>query len=181
MRVLLLTFLLLITAAAQAEVFQWRDANGSVVYGDSPPESVTAREVELQPLTIADRYDTGEDDNKAAATNTDAEAEQDDEQMAETVNYSRFAVQSPEANEALRSNNGNVLIRLELQPDLQAGHGIAVYMDGKQIANGKATVFSLENVDRGQHSLFAVLYDAEENMIRNTEAVSFTVLRASRI
>lgn len=136
--------------------------------------------VELPMLTVADSYDNGEAKDKPANS---AQAKEDDEDAADTksVEYKRFVVASPEPDEPVRANNGNIMVRLELEPDLQAGHGIVVYLDGKRVANGDATVFSLESVDRGKHSLFAVLHDENDDVLKNTEAVSFNLLRHSSL
>lgn len=177
LRVLILPILLLFTSVLNAEVYRWTDANGRTVFGDSPPEQSKAQPVELPTLTVADSYDSGE--KKESASATDAGTDDDDSDAEATVEYKRFKVTSPEKDEAVRANNGNVLVRLELEPALQDGHGIVVYLDGKQVASGAATTFSVENIDRGKHSLFAVVHDDNDDVLKNTEAVSFDLLRAS--
>ncbi|MEZ5537231.1 MAG: DUF4124 domain-containing protein [Thiolinea sp.] len=176
LRVLVLPILLLFSSMLSAEVYRWTDANGRTVFGDDPPAQIKAKPVELQPLTIADSYDSGEKQNNSASAVTD---EEEADKTAETVDYKNFKVTSPAKGEAIRANNGNVLVRLELEPALQDGHGIVVYLDGKQAASGDATTFSLENIDRGSHSLFAVVHDANDEVLKNTESVSFDLLRAS--
>ena len=76
--------------------------------------------------------------------------------------------------------NGNILVKFDLEPALQQGHGLVVYLDGKQVASGEATVFSLKAVDRGQHSVFAILHNENNDVLKNTNAVKFNVLRASK-
>ncbi|CAA6825515.1 MAG: Unknown protein [uncultured Thiotrichaceae bacterium] len=162
-----------------AEVYRWTDASGRTVFGDSPPEQTKAQTVELPTLTVADSYDDGEEKGRVANS---AQAKEEDDDAAtgvQAVEYKRFAVTSPEADSSVRANNGNIMVRLELEPGLQDGHGIVVYLDGKRVANGDSTVFSLESVDRGKHSLFAVLHDENDDVLKNTEAVSFNLLRHS--
>lgn len=176
-RTFVFPLLLLLTSVSSAEVYRWVDANGNTVFGDSPPEQSKAQTIELPTLTVADSYDDGA--KKTKQTTTAQNSEEEEATSSQTIEYKRFAVASPEKNQAVRANNGNVMVRLELEPELQAGHGIVVYLDGKQVANGDATTFSLESVDRGKHSLFAVLHDANDDVLKNTEAVSFDVLRHS--
>lgn len=175
MRVIIFPILLLFTSVLSAEVYRWTDANGRTVFGDSPPEQTSAQAVELPTLTVADSYDSGakQDDSSTVA------AAEDEAGDTESVEYQRFTVKSPQKDEAVRANNGNVLVKLELEPALQEGHGVVVYLDGKQMASGTATTFSLENIDRGTHSLFAVVHDANDDVLKNTEAVSFNLLRTS--
>lgn len=166
--------LLLFSSVLSAEVFRWTDASGRTVFGDNPPEQIKAQMVELPTLTVADSYDAG-----AQQDNTSATDKADESDDSETVEYKRFAVTSPQTDEAVRANNGNVMVRLALEPALQEGHGVVIYLDGKQVASGDATAYSLENIDRGRHSLFAVLHNAHDDVLKNTEAVSFNLLRAS--
>lgn len=166
--------LLLFSSVLSAEVYRWTDANGRTVFGDSPPEQSKAQTVELPTLTVADSYNSGQKQRETAES--DEEEAPDD---SETVEYKRFAVTSPETDEAVRANNGNVMVRLTLEPALQEGHGIVIYLDGKQVVSGDATTYSLENIDRGRHSLFAVLHNANDDVLKNTEAVSFNLLRRS--
>ncbi len=174
-------------ATLSAGIYQWRDANGNVVFGDSPPESATVREVDLPMLTIADSYPSENDKDKkkkAEKTTKDSEYQQSKNQpvapAVATVDYEHFKVKSPKKGAVLRSNNGNILVKFDLKPALQEGHGLVVYLDGKQVASGEATVFSLKAVDRGQHSLFAVLHNQNNDVLSNTNAVKFNVLRTSK-
>ena len=167
-----------LVSALSAEVYQWKDANGNTVFGDSPPESVGATEVDLPLLTIADSFSSGDAEDKKKQKKVVTTDEVVDNEFVE---YQRFAVKSPSKGDAVRANNGSVMVQFDLQPALQEGHGLVVYMDGKQVANDSATVFSLKEVDRGEHNLFAVLHDQNNDVLMNTEAVKFTVLRASSL
>ncbi len=164
---LLLASVLLIPA--QAEVYRWVDAEGKVVYGDNPPKQSGAKPVDLPMLTIAD--------SPTPAAPSPNQAEQPP--VAEKAAYTEFKVASPMTNEEVRANDGNVMISLSIQPPLQAGDSVALYLDSKQVAAGALTNFSLKEVDRGDHTVFAVLSDATGNIIQNTETVKFTVLRVS--
>nr|CAA6830223.1 MAG: Unknown protein [uncultured Thiotrichaceae bacterium] len=176
LKALLFSVLFLFTSVLSADVYRWTDASGRTVFGDSPPEQSKALPVELPTLTVADSYSDGKQENKPAAS---AEAKDEEDAENETVEYKQFAVTSPEKDSVVRANNGNIMVRLALEPALQKGHGIVVYLDGKQVASGDSSVFSLESVDRGKHSVFAVLHDENDDVLKNTEAVSFNLLRHS--
>ena len=164
---LLLASVLLIPA--QAEVYRWVDAEGKVVYGDNPPKQSGAKPVDLPMLTIAD--------SPTPAAPSPNQAEQPP--VAEKAAYTEFKIVAPTANAEMRANDGTVMISLSIQPPLQAGDSVALYLDSKQVAAGALTNFSLKEVDRGDHTVFAVLSDATGNIIQNTETVKFTVLRVS--
>ena len=165
---LLLSSVLLIPA--QAEVYRWVDAEGKVVYGDNPPKQSGAKPVDLPMLTIAD---------SPASTTTPPPNQAEQPPVAEKAAYTEFKIVAPTANEEIRANDGTVMISLSIQPQLQAGDSVALYLDSKQVAAGALTNFSLKEVDRGDHTVFAVLSDATGNIIQNTETVKFTVLRVS--
>ncbi len=178
LRILIFPILLLCASVLHAEVYKWTDASGRTVFGDSPPDRNQAQSVELPILTVADSYGKAEKEGRSSDS---AQAEEEDEGADDTsaVEYKHFAVVSPKADSSVRANNGNVMVRFKLEPALQKGHGIVVYLDGKRVATGDSTVFSLENVDRGKHSVFAVLHDEDDEVLKNTQAVSFNLLRHS--
>ena len=178
MRALFLLFACLYALSANAEVFRWKDANGNTVFGDNPPESVRANEVELPILTVADSYFSKKDKKKQADEPVDEAASSATESETGQA-YSRFTVKSPGIDEVIRANDGNVLVQLDIQPGLQNGHGVVFYLDGKQVGSGKSGSIQLGGVSRGQHSLFAVLHDQKNAVLTNTEAVNFQVLRAT--
>lgn len=176
LRFSLLCSLLMVSAISYAEVYSWRDASGRIVYGDSPPEQVKAEKVDLKPLTIADRYRTSEDeDDVNSAADDDAEKDQ------EEGGYKTFSIASPQDDAALRANSGNVSITISLSPALKKGHGIALYVDGKQYKDAPSTSFQLTNMNRGSHTAFAILHDENDEVIMNTEPVKFHVLRSGAI
>ena len=175
MRTFLFATILLTTTSIHATVYQWQDANGNTVYGDTPPKSIGPVEIELPALTVADSYFSDEK-KKPESTKKKEEPKEADK----SIPYKSFSVKSPQKDDALRANNGNVMVQFDLKPALQDGHGLVVYLDGKQVASGSATVFSLKEVDRGEHSVFAVVHDANNDVLKNTEAVKFNVLRAAR-
>ena len=160
-----LVLLLAIAMPLHAEIFRWVDAQGNVVYGDKPPKQTAAQAVNLPTLTVADSF--------TPAPNAPAAKPEEPQASA----YSDFKVSTPTTDEEVRANDGNVTVTLALQPQLQPNDGITLYLDGKQVANGAQLSFNLSEVERGEHSVFAVLNDATGNIIQNTETVKFNVLR----
>lgn len=179
MRVRLLSLLLilgLVSVSVQAEIYRWVDADGKTVYGDNPPKTSAAKSVNLPLLTVADSPAP-----KPAQANPDA-AQAADKKAGDTAEaYSDFKIASPTAEEAIRANEGNVTVSVSLKPQLKPGDGITLYLDAKQVATGTSLSFALTEVERGEHSVFAVLNDAGGNIIQNTEPVKFSVLRHSAL
>lgn len=153
--------------SAHAEIYRWVDAQGRVMYGDDPPSKSKAKRVALPTLTIADGFVPHQTEQKPAQPQEEDEA------------YSDFKITSPESGETVRANGGNLTVTIGLKPKLKAGDGVTLYLDSKQIASGSSLSFPLTELERGNHTVFAVLNDASGNIIQNTEAVTFSVLQYS--
>lgn len=173
MRIARLIILLsaILSTASLAGVYRWVDNNGNVIYGDNPPKNTPATPVELPALTVADPLPA--QSPPTAKSETPALPEE------EKTTYSEFKITSPTAEEGLRANDGTITVTLGIKPELKLGDGVVLYLDGKQVASGKQLNFELKELDRGEHTVFAVLNDARGNIIQNTETVKFNVLRTS--
>lgn len=153
--------------SAHAEIYRWVDAQGRVMYGDDPPNKSNAKRVALPTLTVADGFVPHQTEAQPAQQKEDDEA------------YSDFKITSPESGEAVRANGGNLTVTIGLKPKLKAGDGITLYLDSKQVASGSSLSFPLTELERGNHTVFAVLNDASGNIIQNTETVTFSLLQHS--
>lgn len=181
----LLTLTLCCASFAQAEVYRWTDESGKVIYGDNPPEHVKASTVDLPMLTVADSFPNPA--NKAAthaATTTQPVASNVGSSSPYVSNatfagYERFAIVNPVNGENIRSNTGSLDIELALQPALQEGHGIVLYVDGKQIGQTTASLIKLNDIERGEHTLFAIVHDADNKVLTNTETVKVNIQAAT--
>jgi hypothetical protein len=76
-----------------------------------------------------------------------------------------------------------VKVKLAWQPKLQdvAGHDVHLFLEGTQIAQGQQTIFKLNNIDRGTHTLRAEVEDSNGNALISTTAARFTLQRYSRL
>ncbi|WP_020559112.1 DUF4124 domain-containing protein [Thiofilum flexile] len=170
-------FLSLCCALAQADVYRWKDASGRIIYGDNPPEGSKGAPLDLPPLTISDGLKAPEAQQSQAEKTTPTPAEPE---QKKDVKYESFEVTAPQKDEALRANDGTISISLKLEPDLQSGHSVILYIDGKQVADGTELNYSIPNLDRGTHTMFAVIKNSEDDILINTEVTTFHVLRAKK-
>ncbi|MFZ1570224.1 MAG: DUF4124 domain-containing protein [Thiolinea sp.] len=192
-RTLVLISLLCCMTAASAEIYRWTDANGKQIYGDEPPENARAIEpIALPTLTVAERFKTNA---KPANNQTTAPQEANEESQHKTVvvqdtsklddeplaagSYKKFSILIPSVDEVVRSNSGDLNIKLDIQPALKKDHGVVIYIDGRQASETASDSIDIAGIERGEHSVFAVLHDGKDNLLGNTEAVNFTVVRAS--
>ena len=155
-------------AAAQTKIYKWVLPDGSIQYSDSPQEE-GAKAVELPPLQI---YSAP---RRAQAAESETEAGK-----AKDGRYDSVKVVSPKADESIRDNGGTVSVRVALKPSLYPDHTIEILMDGQPIGSGKGTSVTVTNVDRGTHSVSAVVKNAQGATVASAPGITFHLLRASR-
>ena len=97
-------------------------------------------------------------------------------------NYQAIDILAPKEDSVVRDNSGNVGIRVQVLPALQvqAGHRLAVVLDGSQL-QGRFTGnrLSLSNVDRGTHSVVVQVVDEQGNVLLRSAPRSFHMKRHS--
>jgi hypothetical protein len=169
MKTLLLLGLAAFTmSAVAADIYRWVDKDGNIHFSDQPREG--AKKVETAPAQTF---------SPNAPLPTPREAKADTQEAV--PDYTVFVIASPTNEEAVRSNPGDVTIRLALSPGLQTGFGhyITLMMDGQTVADKATTTeFTLNNVDRGTHTIQAVIKDHQGRAVRTSDPVTFHLLRA---
>jgi hypothetical protein len=181
------------TVAQAASVYRWVDSDGQIHYSDLP--SAGSEAVELRESSVytprelpdinreeeAEPTDEGAEPTDEGAGPTDEEAgptdEEEGQEGAEVV-YESLRVVVPENDETVRSNEGEVRVSLELQPGLAQGHKIRIYLDGNK-ASGElpTTQVTLQNVERGTHSLTVAVVDAAGRELIRSPASTFHLRR----
>lgn len=151
-------------------VFSWKDAKGGIHYGDSPPESVKAKAVDLPELTIVKDY------GKLYKPVLTAK-ERGLINKKQHTHYSKFAIIAPKNKQVIRANNGDVSVMLSLQPKLFPQHKLSVFLDGKQMVEGDLRMVNLTNLDRGEHKVYAIIKGEKNKKINKSKEIVFTVIR----
>lgn len=171
----LISMQLFLLPASADTVFKWKDRYGKTQYGDKPPQGVKAEAVKMPAITVIENY------GQQWKSNTGAIAEQDDQADADRSRptYDVLSIIAPKADQAIRANDGDVTLMLDIKPKLQKGHSIVVFLDGKQVSNGPSRAVNLTNLDRGTHQVQAEVRDAHNSSLISSSGVSFTVLRHS--
>lgn len=161
--------LVLASGAAQAQtVYKVIQPDGTVEFTDSPPPGEAAKQIEIPPLNTTEPL---------APPTTRAPSSPD----PATQGYSKFRITSPGDGESIRDNAGNVTIGLSLEPALRSGDTIDVLVDGRSAGGGNETAIMLSDVDRGTHSVQALVKDATGKIVARSNSVTFTLQRRSAI
>ena len=94
----------------------------------------------------------------------------------------QVTILAPAQHGTIHDNSGNLVVDVKVDPppDSQDGTSIRVLLDGKPAATGSSGMsFTLTGVERGQHSLQALLVDHKGQTLSVSETVDFTIWQAS--
>lgn len=162
----LLCLLLLTSLPAFAGVYTYLDADGNRVFTDKP-RSANAQRVELAPAN-------------SASLPAPPPAAPPALPAALLPAYQLLRITLPEPDATIRDNEGNLLVTLESDPGLLAGHRYRLLLDGRvHGAPARSPVFTLDNLDRGTHQLAAEIVDAEGRIVERTPSQPFHLRRTT--
>lgn len=187
-KLLLIATVLLIHPALSAGIFSWTDASGNVVYGDSPPDTVSAKSVEPPKLTVLENFANRYGDQNKSSSQIGVSARRDRSSTAfggtsrKLVRpYKSVKIIAPKAGQSIRANDGDVSIALTTSPKLGAGDKVIIYLNNQQHSVIKSRVTNLSNLDRGEHNLVVEIQNSKGETLIKSAGVSFNVLRNSVI
>ena len=164
----LTVLLLMLASSAQGEMYKHKDAEGVTIYSDIPVEGSTpivtpeGNTIKL-PKYVAKK--------KPAKESPDSD-------------YSAFIIVSPENDSTVRDNSGNATITLSLTPELKidSGHSISAFVNGiKNVSNSTSLAITINNINRGSHSVHAVVTDAEGNSLIQSNSINIHLKQFSKL
>lgn len=160
-----LSLLLLISGPllAQTSIYRSVDAEGNPVFSDEPmPES---EQIDLH-------------DIQTVPAEKGAKFKYTPREKAKEDKYESLTVITPADDTSVRENAGNLAVVIESNPALLPGHRAVIYLDGVEVAGGAQTSFTLDNLERGTHSVSASIFAGDKVLIVSP-AVTFTLHRHS--
>ena len=173
---LILLFALTATSVSGAPAWTWVDANGQVHYSDTPVPG--AKRIELssaQAFGSTQQRQPAPTPDQPARPTTPAEKPTGGAQR-----YRAFNIVSPKQQETLWNVGQTVNIQVELDPPLQAGHHLDMYVDGeRRNLNSTGTAFTLDDINRGIHTVQAVILDQNGGEVLRSLATTFMVQQTS--
>ena len=161
--VLSLIFISFFGYSAAQKVYSWKDKNGVLVFSDTPRPGATEVKMNTQNLTMP-ATDTSILDSAPSAT---------------PVKF-KVSIASP-ANEAtVRENTGSVYVTARISPRFENGFKVQLLFDGSAHgAPSNSTTFALREVERGEHTIQAKLYDANNKLVSVSPVSTFFMHRTS--
>ena len=153
--------------AVSATVYRWVDENGVTHYSDQPHENAEKVHV-AAPQTY--KPPPTQQPQQPAGRNAPAQA----------PNTYQCQVTSP-ANDDSFPNTYSVNTAVEVNPSPRNGDQAFLLMDGMPVPNfpTQGGAFTIDNIDRGQHTLQAIVQDANGKLLCQSASVTFTVLQPS--
>lgn len=161
-----------------AQIYTWKDANGNTIYSDQPHPD--AKIVEL-PATNTVQPPAAP---SSARSNDSSRSRRASEQTPGGY-YRVLEIASPADDEAIRNNEGSLSLTVNTDPPLSSGHLMRVLMDGELreealAGNGQPSQrLNLSGIERGSHTLTAVIYDARGNVLQSSPAITVHLQRTS--
>ncbi|MDG2155464.1 MAG: DUF4124 domain-containing protein [Gammaproteobacteria bacterium] len=162
-------------SATTEGIYSWVDDNGERHFSDTPVEG--AQPFELGPINTFNAPDSA---SAPAAAPVSPPAASDQEQSDEPA-YNDFQISSPAPDDVLWNTGGVVSVTLTLSPRLKGGDKIRLLLDGAEVKSypGRSLSHQITEVDRGTHSLRAVIVARSGKQLAATQAVTFTVQQNS--
>lgn len=163
----LLVILVLVSAPTLAQIYKTTDADGNVVFSDTPQGDAAAEQVDLQPTnTVAPPAPAP----RPAPRETEP-------QPAESV--APQAVITEPANETtIPMGGGNFTVSATVEPGLLGGQGLQLVIDGHPEGDVQPNAtWNLMNVFRGAHDLVVQVVDSDGKVLSSSQPVRVYVLR----
>lgn len=166
---LLLALLTCIVSQAPAgaqdkKIYVSRDANGVLVFSDSP--STGAEEVSLT----------------TRPNIMDSSSARFPEKKPEPAPTYKVIIDQPEHKGTVRDNTGSVYISGSISPRFQRGFRVRLLLNGAAYGEPQnSAIFVLRDVDRGEHTLQLELIDQSGKLIATSPVTTFYLHRASLI
>jgi len=94
----------------------------------------------------------------------------------------QIEILAPAQDDTIHDNSGNLAVAVKVEPPIEPkdGTSIRILLDGKPAARDSSSVsIALTGVERGQHSLQALLVNRKGQTLSVSETVDFTMWQAS--
>ena len=165
-----MVLVLVATGAGAEDVYRWIGPDGSPHFSDQPYPGAVRVPLPKFPPAQPRRYiqePTGQSNNKSAF-----------------YVYRRLDIVGPKPGESIRDNEGNVEIRMTVDPDLNEtdNHKIRLMLDGRvEGIPSQSLSQSLSGVARGRHTVTAQVVNELGRVLIRSRPVSFYMLSQSAL
>jgi len=151
--------------SSSAKIYVWRNEQGVLVYSDTPRPG--AEEIKTEKGNIV-------------KSPSNVETQILDIQTKKIVEEYQVEINQPKDNSTIRDNTGSVYISGSIKPIFKRGLKIQLMVDDKPHLKPQShTMFSLRNIDRGEHQIKMKLLNEKGKVIALSKAITFYMHRTS--
>lgn len=166
---------------ASANIYREVDSKGVVTFSDHP--TPTAEIVKLAQPNV-----TTNPTPPAAATAKTENSDKEKKAEEEKVPYTTFDMQTPKDQETFQ-NATEISLSVNIQPALQKGDTIRFFIDDQPVNEASSSTTTVVTktqsdkpiLERGSHSIHAVLYDDKSEEIKTTPQITIFIHYASSL
>ncbi|NOH96169.1 DUF4124 domain-containing protein [Vibrio sp. 99-70-13A1] len=166
------------TLAHAQTVYTWEDENGVLHFSDSPIQS--AKQITLPKLEAsapAPKFESSTPVDPPKKDTPQKTVKKKDKPAK--VQELMLTMLSPQHDETIRSNRGNLTIQIELNRKLGIGEQLQLILDGRRYgAPQTQATWQLKNIDRGTHTL-SIQAHRSGKLIASTSPVTVFLHRAT--
>ena len=168
-KLLLLGCLIALGAQAQEarrELWKWTDANGVVHFSDTPGPGATRLKLDFSAAPSS----------AAVAASQPGQSEEAQSDPSAPTTYRSLTITQPESGASFFGADAVVNVAIEIDPELSPQDRVVLLVDGKPVAGGsQGSRFALSNLERGTHTVTAVIQDENGRERIRSSGVEFFI------
>lgn len=178
MRIMVLLLFLAALPAAATQVYRWVDADGQVHYSDQWKPGAEKIQIAESVVFNTPKAASGDSQSGGPASAQDPGQQGKPEQTG--PRYESLEIASPAQEEVLWNIEGQLRVSVRVNPSLQPGHGLRLYLDGEaQDLPAGSTQAQLKDVYRGAHTLKAAVVNSAGTVLLESQPRTFMVRQTS--
>ena len=158
--------LLSLSFNSHAQVYKTVDDQGNVSFSDAPqknsqqmevPKSNTVQAIEVPEKTPEEKTDTPQ----------------------AAFEYTSLKITSPADDAGIAHGGGDLSVSVLSSPTLQGEDKLRLLVDGKTQGENTSGEFQLSNIDRGSHTLQAVIVNQSGKILKKSSTITVHIMRPS--
>ena len=154
----------------RVQMWTWTDASGVVHFSDVPAPGA---------VQVGVNVSQGRPASAPAAATSGGYGEDGSTGGTSSVSdqvYTSLQIVSPQDSESFFGADAVVTVQISPRPALAAGDSVHLYLNGQRVGDSDTSLgYTLENLDRGEHTLTAAIYDGQGNEKIRSQPVTFYI------